>query len=103
MDGLRRWDIGKLEVKPGDLLVFRLNREMYPAVGGDRPMPADAVERVFEGAKKVVREALDTIGLTEDKVPLLFLTEDWDIHAISPLDLINKSVMAAKAKETFDE
>lgn len=100
---LRTWDIGKLEIKPGDILVFRLHRERYPTPGGSAPLPPDAVRALMEEGKKTVRECLDTIGLTEDKVPVLFITEDWDIHAICPLELLYKSNLAAQAKAAADK
>lgn len=101
---LRKWDIGKLEIKPGDILVFRLHRERYPGLGGiDYPLSYELTQGLLEAGKKTVRECLDKIGLTEDKVPILFITEDWDIHAICPLELLYKSNLAAQAKEAADE
>lgn len=98
---LRTWDIGKLELKPGDILVFRLHRATYPSPGGPVPQTYQEVAPILKAGKDVVRTALDDMGLQD--VHLLFLTEDWDLHAITPLDLIDMNVRSAEAKDKANE
>ena len=55
--------------------------------------------KVLEAARDSIRAALDAVGLTHDKVPVLAMMEDWDITLLSPLDLLDVCATAARAED----
>lgn len=95
-DVVRTWDVATLDIKPGTILVIRWHRAKFPGVGGNLAAPADQVEKVLNKAQSACRAALDEIGLTRDKVPILTMTEDWEMLLMRPLDLMDACATAAK-------
>jgi hypothetical protein len=71
-------------------------------VGGNFAVPADQVEKVLNKAQIACRSALDEIGLTRDKVPILTMTEDWEMLLMRPLDLMDACATASKNEESDD-
>ena len=99
---IRKWDVSKIDIKPGNILVLRYHRPMFPGVAGDVPLSGPELEKVLERGTKVFRESLDSIGYTVDKVPVIALTEEWDIAVLNPLELMDKCALAARAKEAAE-
>lgn len=95
-DVVRTWDVATLDIKPGTILVLRWHRARFPGVGGNLPVPAHQVEKVLNKAQTACRTALDEIGLTRDKVPILTMTEDWEMLLMRPLDLMDACATAAR-------
>lgn len=85
------FQIAKLGIKAGEIVILR----HAPPKGA---FPGHTV-KLIESAHEAVREALDTVGLTEDKVPILAFSDQWEIAVMHPVELLAK--MAA-AKDTED-
>jgi hypothetical protein len=90
-------DITKMDLKPGQILVIRVTRPTIPGPGGPNPVPWNQILPSIEEAKRAIREALDIVGLTHDKLPVLAMTDDWDVSMWNPLDLLDSCTTAAKA------
>ncbi|MGD9730142.1 MAG: hypothetical protein AB7L09_02975 [Nitrospira sp.] len=88
------WKIGVLDIKPGNILLLRLHIDSNP--GMIRTLQQTNLATTMDKAKLTVRAALDSIGLTHDKVPLLVTTDQWDLLLIRPLDLLDACTTAAK-------
>lgn len=97
------WQIGKLDIKPGQILVIRWTRPQVPSPSGMVPLMGSEVEKVLQTARDTLRQALDDVGLTHDKVPILSITEDWDITVINPLELMDVCATAEKNKKEESE
>ena len=93
------WDVVKLDIKPGNILILRWNRPSSPTTPVSSKPSVQEVELVLNQAKKTARKALDIVGLTYDKVPVLVTTDEWDFILLNPLDLLDICATAERAKE----
>jgi len=96
-DDIRTWDIAKLDIKPGNILLIRYTRPTLPGVNGPVPVSGPDLDRTLQSAEDIFRILLDRAGITADMVPVLAMTEEWDIASINPLDLLNVCATAARA------
>lgn len=79
------WEIGKLELKAGQILVVRYS-----------PPPDEhhfTTAANLKAAGEAVRGAIDVAGL-KGKVPVLLITDRFDITAICPLEFMDICVTA---------
>lgn len=90
-------DIAKLSLKPGEILVVRMHRTKSE---GRIIVPAGSYTSIAQKAKDTLREALDGMGL--QKVPVLVMTDDWELMTISALELLDTCVLAEQNKEEAD-
>ena len=93
---VQTWDVAKFDIKPGEILILRWNR-------GDWILSPREVEQVLQAGQQHFRKALDSLGLTSDKVPILPMTSDWDLLVMSPLDLLDACATAAKNERDNDD
>jgi hypothetical protein len=86
------WEIGKLELKPGQIIVLRYTPEKYPGPGGDRPDPRHTAA-ILDHAAKEFANALDLVGL-KGRAHVLAMTDQFDINTICPLEFMDMCVQA---------
>lgn len=100
-----QWEIGTLDINPGQILLIRWTRPQVLSASGMIPLTGSEVEKVLQAGRNTMRQALDDVGLTHDKVPILAITDDWDLTVINPLELMDVCATAEKNKkeETEDE
>jgi hypothetical protein len=86
----KHWEIGKLELRPGQILIVRYTPD--PSVNERH------TAMVVERAAKAFRGVLDAVGLKE-KVPVLVITDQFDINAICPLEFMDICVQAKQQEK----
>lgn len=99
-DSASRWDIAKIDIKPGNILVLRYHRPSWPGVASERVyLHGEELEKVLKSGKEAFRETLDALGYTHKQIPIICMTEEWDIAVLNPLELMDACATAAKAGE----
>lgn len=86
--GPQHWEIGKLELRPGQIIILRFTP--------DERMSGTHIQAVMTEAKKCLASALETVGL-KGKVPILVITNAFDITTICPLEFMDLCVTAKQS------
>lgn len=90
---MKRWEIGKLELSPGQIIILRYTPERYPGPGGSSYPDPRHVAAVLEASTKSFMSALESVGL-KGRVPVLAITDQFDISTICPLEFMDMCVQA---------
>lgn len=93
MIDISHWEIGKLELKPGQIIIVRYSPPKFPAPGGTQVADNSLTNKYLQAAKEAFGSALEQVGL-KDRVPILLMTDDFDINVICPLEFMDICVRA---------